>query len=197
MSTPLDIERCLHALSGNATQNQDASTRAGRLMRKLMLAQTSALVDEANVALMARLRAAGAFQGRRKQRNRWPAWLGLPAAAGWLSLAGVATLFVMLRPVEPPLDDGLAVLRGAEQAQRLQVADPAAFAAELQALLQAQQLPVRRVDSVGSAGAVIQLQAKLPDDAQPLRQALLARGVVVAAHGRLSLVIERSPEQAR
>jgi hypothetical protein len=195
MSTPLDIARCLHALGGNATQNQDASTRAGRLMRKLMLAeqaQSSALAHEANIALMARLRAAGAFQGRRTQRHWWPAWLSLPATAGLLSLAGVATLFIMLRPVEPPLDDGLEVLRGAEQAQRLQVADPAAFATELQALLQAQHLLVRRIDS--ASGASIQLQAKLPADAQQLRQALLARGVQVPAHGRLSLLIEPVPD---
>ncbi|MBT9491844.1 MAG: hypothetical protein IV107_05755 [Paucibacter sp.] len=196
MSTQLDIERCLHALGGNATQNQDASTRAGRLMRELMLgeqAQTSAVDDEATVAMMARLRAAGAFQGRRRQTHgiRWPTWLSLPAAAGLLSLAGVATLFIMQRPIEQlPFDDGLEVMRGAEQAQRLQVADPAAFATELQALLQAQHLLVRRIDAAGSAS--IQLQAKLPDDAGQLKQDLLARGVHVPAHGRLFLLIERA-----
>lgn len=192
MSSPFDLDRCLHALGGSATQNQDASTRAGRLMRKLMLTQTSALADEANVALMARLRAAGAFQGRQRSRYGWPAWLNLPATAGLLSLAGVATLFIMLRPVEPPPDDGLEVLRGAEQGQqRLQVADPAAFATELQALLQERHLLVRRIDAAN--GASIQLQAKLPADALQLRQALLARGVQVPAHGRLSLLIEPVP----
>ncbi len=222
MSSPFDFERCWHALSGQATQHQDPSTRAGRLMRRLMLerqahaqAHLSAPIAKANPseasneALMARLRAAGAFAGRPAQtglgqrlaglvRGGLPAWLSLPAAAtGMLSLAGVAALFIQLRPAAPPFDDGQQVMRGAEQAQRLQVADPVGFANELQALLQTQQLLVRRVDSASSAGAVVQLQAKLPDDAQPLRQALLARGVVVEAHGRLSLVIERWPEQAR
>lgn len=197
MSTQLDIKRCLHALGGNATQDQDASTLAGRLMRELMLgeqAQTSAVDDEAAVAMMARLRAAGAFQGRRRQTHgiRWPTWLSLPAAAGLLSLAGVATLFIMQRPIEQlPFDDGLEVMRGDEQAQRLQVADPAAFAAELQNLLQSKHLLVRRIDGP-TAGGPIQLQVKLPEDAQ-LRQDLLARGVRVPAHGRLSLLIEPAP----
>lgn len=198
----LELDRCLQALAGAATQQQDASTQAGRLMRRLLLASqaqpNSALEDEANIALMARLRAAGAFQSkhRRSQRRWMPAWLSLPAAAGLLSLASVATLFVMLRPPALPFDDGLEIMRGAEQAQRLSVAHPLAFADELQALLQAHHLLVRRVEASGGPGAQtrsIQLQAKLPAGDLQLKQALQARGVSLPEHGRLFLVIEAMP----
>ncbi|MEJ6004698.1 hypothetical protein WG899_03995 [Paucibacter sp. AS339] len=222
MSTEFDFERCLHALSGQATQHQDPSTRAGRLMRRLLLERQAHAgvvtvvahpTEAANQRLMARLRAADAFSGKPIDRGgpRWlprllqqglPTWLSLPAAAGLLSLAGMA-IFMLVRPVptsglDPQAtDDGLEVMRGNEQAQHLRVANPQAFADEVQALLKARQVPVWRKDGLPPAGQSpqqIQLHAKLPADDAQLKQALQARGISLPEHGRLFLVIEGMPE---
>lgn len=178
------------ALRGGVPDDNPAG-RAGLRLRAMVLSELHAEAAEATAAddaLTARLRAHGVFTGRSAKPGwRWPTvrWALLPGLATAL---GVSLL--MLRPPAPPVDaDGAATqatqMRGAEQAQRITVADPTAWAAELQTLFAAHKLPLRRVDLPGQQG--IELQALLPPGQALLREALSARGVSVPVHGRLFL----------
>jgi hypothetical protein len=188
--TPSPQDRLLAALRGepSATGPADAAHRAGAQLRRLVLDEVVAEApdpDAADEALMARLRAAGAF--RQPQRRRWsfawPAWLAVPALATAL---GAGLLFLPLTPPEP---EPASAWRGAAQAQQLRAADPAALATELEALLTRHGAPVRRVSLPGGAG--IELQARVQADATALRTALAERGVQVPANGQLLLRVTR------
>lgn len=180
--------RLIAALRGDQPDDSPAG-QAGLRLRALVLSEMqadAATATAADDALIARLRTHGAFVTPRsvKPRWRWPTlrWVMLPSLA---TAMGVGML--MLRPSAPPLDGGSpgSQLRGAEQAQRLTVADPAAWAAELQTLFAAHKLALRRLDLPAAQG--IELQALLPANDTALRQALVQRGVSVPPHGRLFL----------
>lgn len=183
-------EACLiAALRGVAEPSAAAepAALAGQRLRGLMLAEieadTATTGAAADAALLARLRAHGAFkQPGRLRWPRWQQWIWLPSLA---SALGAGLLW--LRPSAPPLNDDSAAsqMRGAEQAQPLAVADPATTAAELQALFATHQLALRRVDLPGAQG--IELQALVPPGHAALREALAARGITVPTHGRLFL----------
>ncbi len=102
----------------------------------------------------------------------WRNWLA-PGRAPWLlpvfGLAGMGVAVWLLLPpgvvqqpggvgVQPGAADDPAIERGGGSGHTLQVADPSAFAAQLQATLERYQVPVRRLEEAG----VIQLQARLP-----------------------------------
>lgn len=183
-------DRLMAALRGDppADDTPDPAHRAGMQLRRLMLeelhanapASTTAAADD---ALMARLRAAGAF---RPPQRRWPtfslhAWLALPALA---SALGVSVLLL-----QAPVPEPGSAWRGGAAVLHLRAADPAARAAELQALFARHGQAVRRLDLPDGAG--IELQARVPADATALRAALAERGVLLPANGQLVLRVSR------
>lgn len=191
--------RLIAALRGiqpddSPTSPASQAAQAGLRLRALVLSEMQADAEgaaKADDVLIARLRAQGAFTHRAvsQPRWRWPTvrWLLLPSLATAL---GVSVL--MLRAPAPPLDDQASQMRGAEQVQRIAVADPAAWVAELQALFAAHQLALRRVDLPGEHG--IELQAQLPASETALRQALAERHVTVPPHGRLFLRVVKAQQ---
>ncbi len=196
--TEFDAEPCLDALRGVASEAgaTDASARAGAWMRRLMQEQMqpTAADTAAEQALLARLRAAGAFAG---QQQTTPWWRRAVIALGgadrrWWAVPGlalVALVAVRQLPDPSPVPDEGDVMRGAEAPQRIVSERPERLAADLQALLQGYGVTARL--SAQPAG-VMQLQARLPSEpprAAELAQALRQRGVELPAHGRLFLLI--------
>nr|WP_316642201.1 hypothetical protein [uncultured Roseateles sp.] len=186
--TEFNAEQCLAALRG-AEASPDASARAGVLMRQLMLEQLEPTPADAAAeqALMARLRAAGAFATPRP-RLALPHWLTTPDWR-WLAVPGLALLALVAvrqfpEPVALPAEGD--VMRGAEAAQRITAEHPEQLAAELQTLLLAHGVTARLSSQ---AQGLVQLQARVATPDPGLILALAQHGVQVPAHGRLFLLI--------
>lgn len=201
----------IKALQGHPpVAGMNTATRAGALLRHLVLqAQQDRAQAEAAYAQALLDRWAGMGLVGTPPRQRRPVASALGAAWRWLgghqpggqrSLAGpalalgcVALLGVWLANQTPPVElqapaEDASVVRGDEAAAQVGANNPDALAVRITQALQRAGLPVRRLDLPGGA---VQLQAKLPAQAQALRRELAALGVEVPAHGRLNLVIAK------
>ena len=109
--------------------------------------------------------------------------VGIAAAFGLL----LVVLYMSNRPVAvvDGYPDGV-VMRGDEQAQRLQTANPGLLADQVEAVLRQEGAPVRRF----TLEQAIVIQAKVLDLSHVGRARLIALGAVVPEHGRLHLRIE-------
>jgi len=82
------------------------------------------------------------------------------------------------------------IMRGDEQAQKLQVSESAKTADRIEQLLTARGLMVRRVNE----GKAVRLQAQIPEQDQALLSSQLAPfGVRVPQHGRLDVILVPIP----
>ncbi len=80
-----------------------------------------------------------------------------------------------------------AVMRGSEQAQRVETANPKGLSGRIETILNAYGIEARRVDGAKA----VRLQAKVPLDASPVRNELAGIGISVPEHGRLDIFLVR------
>lgn len=201
------IEAWIGALQGREhVPGMTASSRAGAMLHQLVLqAQRDRAEEDDNYAqgLIDRWVATGLIGSERRRapaaggallifrnwlRRRFH-WLGISAfALASLSMGvWVTGGWQHIGTAVPDQDAG--VMRGAETTLQVTASDPDALALRIGEVLQRSQIPFRRIDLPSGA---VQLQAKLPTDAQAARQELTALGLAVPTHERLDLVFSKA-----
>jgi len=200
------INAWIDGLQGqDSVSGLNAAARSGALLRQVVLqaSQDRAPQDAAQEqALLDRWAGMGLLRGRKQSSADWlrAVWGWLPSRGPWIGLStlalvgglGLSVWFSDRQPTneQSGAESDVSISRGSEQPLQITADDPSALALRIGDVLKSNSIPVRRLDLPDGA---VQLQARLPADATLARASLAPLGIAIPSHGRLNVVISRTP----
>ena len=180
-----EMEMWINALRGHASPGTPPEmVREADLLRRIFKRRVESSyrkpAEQQVQRFLMRLHREGVLSVKRKF-----ALFALVASLGFVAFGLALTAQVWKNQQTDEIEQ--PVMRGFEQAQRIKIADPKAMADRIEALLNANGLENRRVNTTDS----VQLQAKIPVDAKAVTTQLTAMGITTPEHGRLDVFLTR------